>query len=300
VHKSFLVLFVVMVMTFGGLLGKSWSDMEFCKGLELKVDIFRLNKDGGVLNRLEESYRVKVESSDSYLAPIVKKCELSGYISPKLEEGEPPLSVRFFLNTLEGHKLKLSIIQYPASGFQPMKTSIEQSQVVMLNSVESVVYKSAYHKQPEMIVRFTPEFKYIQTARDIKGLPLSALGCKVIDGGLHIQVRDLNFKGTYLYIKTHKMSLALSYRPFAGASRLGEARGKFLKLELAGEKITFESYSDFLPPGVVGNVYGVFSEKRTSDLLFSEHKVFEDEASFLDFLEKNLERKNPKFLSLVE
>ncbi len=147
-----------------------------------------------------------------------------------------------------------------------MKDLLKKSEIT-LESFAPITWKVLNNKEKNVFVRLTPSLRDKTEPVELGDLPVAGRNVIVSDnkGYLWSDGDGSSFDGLYVGISTHRGTVALSYKPFAGAAAVGEATDDQIVLVFPGDlKVKLRSDTSFVPNKVAAKVYGMYvPDKKT-------------------------------------
>ena len=135
-----------------------------------------------------------------------------------------------------------------------------------LQNFAPIVWKVQNNKEKNVVVRLTPYLQNEVAPRELTDFPISGTNIIIIDNKGYAWTDQTSFGGKYVSIRTHRGTIAMSYRPFKGGAEIGFAQGRSIVLRLPQDlKVTLYSETAFLPGNMSAKIYGAyFPERRSS------------------------------------
>jgi hypothetical protein len=154
----------------------------------------------------------------------------------------------------------------PKTGnFQKFADLLKKSEFTVENFA-SVTWKIVNIKDKNVVVRLTPNLRVQLKPTDIADLPIAGRDVMITDDKGFLWSQKSSFNGSYVALKTHRGTIAVSFRPFFGAKEIGEAREKEINIKLPNDiSVSMRSETAFLPADMGGKIYGLFIPELKSD-----------------------------------
>lgn len=131
----------------------------------------------------------------------------------------------------------------------------------VLEGFAPVNWQVLNNKGRNIYVRLTPSLREEREAHEFANLPIAGRNVIISDnkGYLWNDGDGTSFDGTYIGISTIRGTVAFSYKPFKGATLVGEAWGDHIVLEFDGDmKVKLRSDTAFMPDKVGAKVFGIY------------------------------------------
>jgi len=239
---------------------------EMCARMEVVAEVFTFDTSGKFLDKKKEYQRSSVSKPWSSISEK-EKCSIGSGWSSKWDDKMPTLALRYELELRKDLTLELTIKQFSGHGRQAQKDKPIKEEKFRVDNMKPVMWKSVLHKDPVYVVRFTPNLSFREKPRDIGDMEISGRNIIITDKKGFVWTDEFSIKEKYISVKTHRGSVALSYLPFKGASLIGEAHSNVIWVEdEKGTSLKLTAENSFLPDGITGNVYGLFSRKTTKKI----------------------------------
>ncbi len=185
-------------------------------------------------------------------------------------------------------RIDATLSQWEILGTKSHERRKVKEETIRIKDMQPVLWRSVVHKDPVVVVRWTPRLRTDETYKDLSKIPLVAEDMVIYDNFGKIWAHNLNFVGIYTGVTTINGTLLLSFYPFQGAKQLGTAGNNQAKLQLTDKlSITLRSQEALLPPGIEAPVYGLYESKRRSESLDSQ-TIF-NRSNEQEFLERHRE-----------
>jgi hypothetical protein len=149
--------------------------------------------------------------------------------------------------------------------FQKFAGLLKKSEFTIEN-FSSVTWKIQNIKDKNVVVRLTPSLRVQLETIDIADLPIAGRDVMITDNKGFLWSQKSSFSGSYVALKTHRGTIAVSFRPFAGAKQIGEARENEINIKLPNDiSVSMRSETAFLPAEMGGKIYGLYISELKSD-----------------------------------
>jgi hypothetical protein len=268
--KSLLVFLTTLVVTREAIAREAEKPLtaeEIRERLEVRGEIFVMDKSGKVLVNAPAAYSNWRANGN---APLESNWGSGGnfgrihihHLWKVNDDGSISVLIEEFARE----------VSEPKSGkFEKFADLLKKSEFT-LEDFTPVTWKVLNIKDKNVVVRLTPNLRERLIPADISDLPLAGRDVMVSDNKGFLWNQKSTFNGNYVAFKTHRGTLAVSYRPFKGASQVGEARDNEITVRLPDSLVlTLNSESSFLPAGIGGKVYGIYIPEMKSDNPRSTH-----------------------------
>lgn len=237
---------------------------ELCARLEVVSEVFIYDQQGHLVEKKREFQKLSNNTPWSSIDPE-KTCKIEAGWGSQWDKDQPVLSLKFGLEVKKDLSLMLNVAQYEEGGEEAGHSDPILKKSFNVTDLQTVTWQSPLHKEQKVMVRFIPNLSFREEPQDLTKLAISARDAMFLDQEGQLWAKDMNFKGQYIAVITHKGGVAFSFYKFPGSSLIGEARGKTIKLrDNNGYDLTLTGASNLLPDGQASRVYGLFTSKTTS------------------------------------
>ena len=254
---------------------------DLCARMELTAEVFAYDKNGKLLEKKEEVQKL---SSNLPWDQQVERCQLSSAWSSGWGEDQPHLSIRFSLEAKKDGKLELAVFQYEGKGPKASEGKPIKEGRFQVGNMAPVMWESPLHENPRLVMRLLPDVSFRPQPRDLPDMEISGKDILIADDRGNVWASNVSFRAKYVVIQTHRGTVAIAFTPYAGATHIGEASGRTIKI--ADERfgvISFKAANAFVPEGLSAKVYGRFSNRKSARFGSVHTSTSNTEAEFLQY-----------------
>ncbi|MBC7370987.1 MAG: hypothetical protein H7326_05440 [Bdellovibrionaceae bacterium] len=264
---KYLISYLLLLAT-SNAFAESYTAKDIRDRLEINADIYQVENGRVVRGPMRtNTWRLSPEGAMSS-SDWTSEFEENSYIG---------LNVK--MDVTDDGVVKLSVAEYPKSSDQGKKligNPLDKKEF-LLKDFEAVSWKVKNIKDRNFFVRFVPSLRQLSKFEDVVSLPVSGTRLNVADTAGFLWTSEGDLEGKYIGMTTHRGTIAISYLPFKGATEIGTAEGKEIRLNVKTNLVvTLRSETDFLPVGTRAKVYGVYNPKLKTGRVNSVHSFSSD------------------------